>query len=393
MPTPEKAITDFQKNPLDKLNDLRPEKMDSLMWLLNNFEFLQEFLEERVREGKYLKGWRDFYHPIATVEEVDNTPLDEMGRKTPLEVTLLKKRLVVARLDGEITVSNGTCPHRSASLGVGWVSEDKCCLTCRYHGAEFDKTAKITDFPAITFEGHKVPDNEKWRTNTFQTVVRGGLVWASLSDNPKFPVIDIPEENDPNFVMMPISSQEWKAGIGRMIEAGLDNYHFAYTHQSTGLGSPENPSAPKVEFMDADGALMHFRYVIDQPVNITTSSADRIDQGGFEPVSYEMTVMPNAVRLLKTSSIGRYVIVVGVHPIEPKRSIFYRLLYRDFRTDEPHDEWFDKENDINAEDQLVVETMRPEELTIDLDAELQIYVDRPTVQYRQLCEELGLEFF
>ncbi len=348
-------------------------------------------LEQAAREQKYLEGWRIFYHPVATVAEVDAARTDEMGRQAPLGVELLGQRLVVARLNGEIVTMNGTCPHRSTSLARGWVNESCSGVICRYHGFDWRYDGKVGAIPALEIEGHKLPEGDIWQIKTFPTVVRGGLVWVSLSDNPIFPVIEIPEEDDPTFVFCPISQQNWEAGIGRMVEAALDNYHFAFTHQSTGLGHPSNPRAPKATVKVEDGYLT-IDYVIDQPVNETTSSLERIKQGGFEPVHYQMWARPNAVRLLKTSSIGRYTIVVGTDPIAPLKSRFYRLLYRDFRTDEPHSIWYDLEERINAEDKFVVESMRPWELTVDLDAELQMVMDRPTVNYRKWLAELGLEF-
>ena len=351
-----------------------------------------EVLKQAQREAKYLAGWRNFYHPVATVAEVDALRPDEMGRQAPLGVELLGERLVLARLKGEIVAMHGTCPHRSAALALGWINDDCSGIDCRYHRFCWGASGKIAAIPTLEIEGHSLPQGDQWAVQTYPVVVSGGLVFVSLSQSPVLPVVDIPEAEDAAFVACAISQQVWEAGIGRMGEAGIDNWHFFATHVKTGLGHPSNPRAPKATVKVEDGYLA-IDYVIDQPVNETTSSLERIKQGGFEPVHYQMWARPNAIRLVKTSSIGRYIIVIAIRPIGPKQSVFYRLLYRDFRKDEPHSIWFDLEEAINAEDRIVVESMHPWELTTDLDAELQTYMDRPTVTYRRWLKELGLEFF
>ena len=249
---------------------------------------------------------------------------------------------------------------------------------------------RIAAIPALEADGHPLPTGAGWQVKTYPTVEAYGLVWVSLDDNPLFPVIEIPEADDPAFVACPISVQEWKAGCGRMVEAALDNYHFAFTHQDT-LGDPSYPNAPRARTTVEDGYL-YVEYEVDQPVNETITSAHSTQTQRYEKVRYQVWARPNAVRLLKTSAVGRYVIVITVCPVAPLRSKFFRLVYRDFDLDVPHSVFYDFEERVNAEDQYVVETMRPWELSTDLDEELQAYMDRPTVTYRKWLSQLGIQY-
>ena len=65
---------------------------------------------------------------------------------------------------------------------------------------------------------------------------------------------------------------------------------------------------------------------------------------------------------------------------------------RDHDKDVPHEVFQDLEDRINAQDQHVIQTMRPWELNTDLEAELQVYMDRPTVGYRRWLAEMGIQF-
>src|SRR5258708_754665 len=87
------------------------------------------------RDRSYMAGWRPFFHPVATVAELDAPRLDEQGRQQPLGVELLGQRLIVARMRDGIAALSGSCPHRGTALEVGWLNPDHTMVVCRYHGA------------------------------------------------------------------------------------------------------------------------------------------------------------------------------------------------------------------------------------------------------------------
>jgi phenylpropionate dioxygenase-like ring-hydroxylating dioxygenase large terminal subunit len=340
------------------------------------------------REEAYLAGWRRFFHPVATTAELDAPRLDEQGRQQPLGVEVLGERLVLARLDGRIAALSGTCPHRGTGLHIGWIDPDTCRVVCRYHGAGWCGDGTLGSFPAIEIEGRQLPN---WRIPTYQTVEKYGLVWVCLEPDPLFPVLQLPELDQAGFVATPWREQTWQAGVGRMVEATLDTYHFAFTHVGT-IGDPSNPRAPNTRTDVVDNRLT-FSYTIDQPANETiVNVAHEGSAEGLRPVTYTLRAIPNVVHLRKDSAAGAFVIFFAYCPVGPRKTRWYRLVVRNHDLDVPHQVFQDLEDRINAQDQHVIETMRPWELSTDLDAELQVSMDRPTVGYRKWTAEMGIRF-
>ncbi|HEX6513920.1 MAG TPA: Rieske 2Fe-2S domain-containing protein [Chloroflexota bacterium] len=325
---------------------------------------------------------------MATVAELDAPRPDEQGRQQPLGVELLGERLALARLDDRVAALSGTCPHRGTGLHIGWIDPENRSVVCRYHGAGWCADGRLGSFPAIDVEGRQLP---QWRIPTYRAQEKHGLVWVCLDPEPLAPVLDLPELDEPGFVSTPWREQTWRAGVGRMVEATLDTYHFAFTHTGT-IGDPSNPRAPAVRTTIRDGKLT-FSYTIEQPANETiVNVADEGELEGLRPVTYTLLASPNVVHLRKDSAAGAFVIFFAYCPVGPQKTRWYRLVVRNHDLDVPHDVFMDLEDRINTQDQYVIETMRPWELTTDLDAELQVYMDRPTVGYRKWTAEMGIRF-
>src|SRR6267143_5475357 len=225
-------------------------------------------------DAAYLAGWRPFFHPVATVAELDTPRLDEFGRQQPLAAELLGQRLVLARLNGELVALDGTCPHRGAGLHIGWIADDRSALVCRYHGAEWCGNGALRSLPAMTAAGHQTPD---WRIGTYRVQERFGLIWVCLEEEPRLPLLEFPEAADADFVQIPISTETWHAGVGRMIEAALDTYHFAFTHRGT-IGDPNDPRAPRPD-VRLEGETLCIDYEVAQPVNPGIVTSERTISG------------------------------------------------------------------------------------------------------------------
>jgi hypothetical protein len=126
----------------------------------------------------------------------------------------------------------------------------------------------------------------------------------------------------------------------------------------------------------------------------TNGHADnaKADEPDFLVSRYQGWAVPNAVYLLKTTGKIRFGIFAAICPLGPRSSKLYRILYADKDWQVDHRELSENQDRINAEDQHIVETARPWELATDLDAELQTYMDRPTVSYRKWLAGMGIEF-
>jgi vanillate O-demethylase monooxygenase subunit len=338
---------------------------------------------ELERDAAYLAGWRPFFHAVATVAELDAPRLDEFGRQQPLAAELLGQRLVLARLNGELVALDGTCPHRGAGLHIGWIADDRSALVCRYHGAEWCADGGLRSLPAMTAAGHQTPD---WRIGHYPVQERFGLIWVCLEEQPRLPLLEFPEAEDPDFVHIPIAAETWNAGVGRMIEAALDTYHFAFTHRGT-IGDPNDPRAPRPDVRN-EGNVLCMEYAVEQPAHAGIVAEDRAITGTVT-VRYRMTAAPNAVRLVKASAAGEYVIYLTSAPLGLRRSHWYRMVARNHDKATPAAVYTELEDAINRQDQMVVESMLPWQSPTDLDDERHVVMDRPTVAYRRWMSSLG----
>jgi phenylpropionate dioxygenase-like ring-hydroxylating dioxygenase large terminal subunit len=351
---------------------------------------------EQEKEHAYLAALREFYHPVATLQELEEVGIDERGMQRVLPKDLLGERIVIARLHGAVVAMHGTCPHRGVALARGWVNPDCSAVVCRYHGFEWGASGRLHRIPALEAEGKQLPTGDGWRVQTYPTVVRYGLIWVCLVPQPRLPVLQAAPQDDLAYVALPITEQIWQTGCGRITEAFLDTYHFAFTHWGS-LGDPSRPEAPKAA-VAMDGNGFHMEYSSRQPntgavnygATITDTSAGPVPE--FVVARYQGRAVPNAVYLLKTTGPIRFGILVAVCPLGPRLSKLYRILYasRDWQVD--HRNLAANQDRINQEDREIVETARPWELSTDLDAELQTYMDRPTVTYRKWLATMNVHF-
>ncbi len=350
---------------------------------------------EAAREQAYLASLRPFYHPVATEEALDSVGLNAHGQPRVLGAEVLGQRIVVARLGGAVVAMRGTCPHRGASLALGWLNASGDALVCRYHGFEWGSDGRLQRIPAFDVDGRPVPTGPGWCVETYPTVVAHGLIWVCLEPSPRLPVLAAPPSDDPAYARLaPIVEQEWQAGCGRIVEAFMDTYHFPFTHWGS-LGDPGQPAAPKAEArVHADH--FYLEYTARQPnseaVNYGAAAASRDGAEPFVLSTYRMWAVPNAVYFLKTVGDVRFGILAAVCPVGPKQCRLFRVLYASRNWDADPDRLRRTQDAINAEDREVVESARPWELSTDLDAELQTYVDRPGVTFRRWLASLDVTF-
>jgi hypothetical protein len=78
-------------------------------------------------------------------------------------------------------------------------------------------------------------------------------------------------------------------------------------------------------------------------------------------------------------------------PVSATRSTGYCYQSRDFDLDGADQPYADFQEFLAEQDRLVVESQRPEELPIDLSAELHLSFDRVAIAYRRALADLGVE--
>ncbi len=81
-----------------------------------------------------------------------------------------KKIAVFHTEDGEFYAIDDHCTHASVPLSDGWLNG--ACVSCPWHGAEFDlKTGVALSLPATG------------KVNTFPVVVEQGQIWVEVSED------------------------------------------------------------------------------------------------------------------------------------------------------------------------------------------------------------------
>jgi 3-phenylpropionate/trans-cinnamate dioxygenase ferredoxin component len=95
--------------------------------------------------------------------------LSEIDEGAVLGVEAAGKRVVVARVDGQVYALADNCTHRDFPLSLGEVDAEACTVTCEWHGAAFDLR---TGAPACLPATRPVP--------VYAAKVEGGDVWVDV---------------------------------------------------------------------------------------------------------------------------------------------------------------------------------------------------------------------
>jgi vanillate O-demethylase oxygenase-like protein len=107
----------------------------------------------------------------------------------------------------------------------------------------------------------------------------------------------------------------------------------------------------------------------------------------------EFLQIENTYRLAMPASIylnrrfpgdNHYILTMSASPVGPKVTRSFSFIARNYALTQPDDDFVRFEQVILDQDRPVVESQRPEELPIDLSAELHIRgVDRVSLEYRR----------
>jgi vanillate O-demethylase monooxygenase subunit len=319
--------------------------------------------------------WRalaPFWHPVAFSREVQDRPF---------AARLLDERLVVFRVNGKLTVARDLCLHRGAPLSSGRIENGE--IICAYHGFRYNSEGHCTCIPA--HPGAAIPP--KLRLQTFPVQERYGLVWTRLVDDGPSPFPDFSEWDDPDYLQVLPDSVELDASAGRQTEGFLDVSHFAFVHLKTfgELDNREVPSYP-VELTSGGFRADYISTVSNYPAHLK-----HLNPPGFRwrrlfevwlPFTSKLTVFfPDG---------GRLHILNAASPVSARRTRVFVPICRNFDKDAPLQPTLDFNHQVFAEDKAIVEQQYPEDLPIDLQAEVHIRADKSSITYRQGLARLGL---
>ena len=314
---------------------------------------------------------------------------DELDAGKPVARTLLDEPLVAYRAAGRhVVVARDLCIHRGVPLRHGWREGDE--LVCAYHGFRYGADGRCTAIPAQP--GLPIPP--RLRLSTVASVERHGLVWVCLDPpNAAAPGLpDWPEPADPAYRVMHFEPPEWDCTPGRQLENFIDVAHFSWIHTGT-FGNRERPEvAPYEVVRTATGFHVDYAYLAANPESAKTATTAETGSGGTirRHMSYDLH-LPLACRLVIDYRDGRRHCVFDIPtPVSRRKTRIFFFIARNFDHHIPADEVLAFERKVLAEDKLIVESQRPEDLPLDLSEEFHIRCDRFSAAFRAALRDLGL---
>jgi vanillate O-demethylase monooxygenase subunit len=216
---------------------------------------------------------------------------------------------------------------------------------------------------------------------------KDGLIWVCMSDHPHYPLPEFPEWNQPPFRVATIPAYDWECSATRRVENYVDFAHFAWIHDGL-LASREHPEVPDFPVW-REGSELRFTGSRMEPVggsNVKeTSAADTV----VSTTQYRL-FMPFTIWLRQSYEDGKeFVLFMAASPIGRKRVRSFTFNARNYALDEDDERFIQFQQLIVGQDKPVAESQRPEELPMDLSAELHIRgVDRISLEYRKWLVEL-----
>ncbi len=315
------------------------------------------------------------WHPVCRSGDVADGAI--------IGVQLLGEDWAVARIDGRVVAVADRCPHRGSPLSAGCVSRG--AIQCAYHGFRFAGDGRCVAIPALG-EGSPIPPKADARA-AYAVEERYGLVWLAPQE-PLTPIIDVPEWDDPAFVVAPLPDQVWHAGAAQMVDNFLDLAHFPFTHLTT-FGDPDDIEVPPYS-VERDG----FGFVCDY-VHSTKRLADSMGAAEFEVAPRRSTwwyVAPFAIRLRIDYPADDVVLTILFfhQPIDATTTKLYCFDLRndiaDGRTTVEATVEFQMA--VSEEDRVLLERIVSKAVPLDVQAEVHTRADRITLEMRRVLLDL-----
>ncbi|WP_245220292.1 aromatic ring-hydroxylating oxygenase subunit alpha [Pusillimonas caeni] len=330
------------------------------------------------RHPLYLTMHR-FWHPVAYSSEVADKPM---------QVTLLDQHIVLARIEGRVVALADRCAHRGAALSVGMIVDGQ--FECPYHGWRYDAAGHCTRIPAR----NEMVAVMKPRIPAFHVCESAGIVWVCLDPEPKFPVPDFPEFDDPAYRLQQGPAYDWETSAPRRLENFVDFSHFAFVHDGS-IGSRSRPEVDTVEPWREGHVLRFERPPIKEPSVGQKRKMLGIEGDDWIAVanSYRVT-MPHTVHLRRSFENGKhYVLMMAASPISAVKTRSFWWIARDFATEPENDDFLlDFERVVLEQDKPVIESQQPklapmvgEEVRLELPVG---GADAVTLAYRRWYMEL-----
>jgi phenylpropionate dioxygenase-like ring-hydroxylating dioxygenase large terminal subunit len=323
-----------------------------------------------------LAAQRSCWHPVAFAAELG---------PEPMPADLLGEPLVLWRgRDGSARAMSDLCVHRGTALSLGTVNGDE--IVCAYHGWRYDAGGRCVAIPQLA-DPTRVP--AKARVAAFRVQERYGLIWVALAE-PRWPLPEVPELEDDRWAVVTAGPYRWRCDAARQVENFTDFGHFPWVHPGL-LGDPDRPVVPRHE-VQTEGHVLHYTIVRPEAPNTDDFPVfGNEDAGPPERRSRYELHLPYTIALrLGWGGERGMVYFFASQPIGAERCAGYVIIGRNYNLEQSDQVIRDFEDTIFGQDQLVVESQRPDRVPFDLAAELHLKFDAVAVAYRKAMRANGL---
>ncbi len=291
--------------------------------------------------------------------------------------TLLGLEIVLWRSEQGIHCWRDLCIHRGAQLSLGKVCGDR--VVCPYHAWEYSSTGQCVRIPAQPNQ----PPPLKAHAQTYVVRERYGMVWVCVGE----PAGDVPHfavGDDPSFRLMLAGPYFFRAKGPRVIENFLDVAHLGFVHAGL-LGDPQHGEIEDYEVsMGPHGPEA-------REIRIWQPDPDGTGHGALVTYHYWASA-PLTVGLEKVYGEQRFSILAQVAPLDALSCESRLVMAINHAHDLPEETFVRFQDEVNAQDKVVVESQRPELLPLDLQAELHLRSDRMAIAYRKWLREIGFSY-
>ncbi len=303
----------------------------------------------------------------------------------PLRVRLLGHDLVLWRdSSGTAHVLRDLCVHRGTALSLGRVVGDQ--LMCPYHGWRYGADGMCKAIPQLQ-DPSRVPG--KARVDAFGCQERYGLLWVAM-DAPRWELPRIDEFESADWTVVPTGPFAWNADASRQLENFTDFGHFPWVHPGL-LGDPSRPVVPSYTVRTEDHVL-HYDVVRPEAPNSEDFPvfANEVIDSPERRSRYELHLPYTILLRLGWGGEAGMVYFFTSQPVDHDHCTGYLVIGRNYDPDQPDSVLQDFEDTIFNQDQLVVESQRPERVPFDLAAEMHLKFDAVAINYRRAMREQGL---
>lgn len=296
---------------------------------------------------------------------------------TPVKVQVLGEDVVLWRSLNGLRAFRDLCIHRGTALSLGRVEAGT--LVCPYHGWRYDEAGQCVSIPAQP----DAPIPTKAKAWTYPCRERYGLVWVCLGE-PASEVPKFEEHADPAFRTLICGPYSVAAEAPRVLENFLDVSHLMWVHEGF-LGVPSHAEVNDYR-VTAEG-----KRLVSSPIHIFQPDPDGRGRGVTNTYIYEI-LGPLSARFRKTDDASSDVFSMLLHatPTRQGQATAYALLARNYAFDVPDATFREFQDTIFAQDVRILLSQRPEQLPLDLAAELHLKSDRLAIAYRQWLAGLGV---